>query len=540
MQTAIPQLEIIVIPAKTPVDNPMMPKRQLRVAAYCRVSTDEEDQENSLINQKEFYTEKIMSNPDWTLAGIFPDEGISGTSTKKREKFLEMIKLCTKGKIDLIITKSISRFARNTVDCLQYARMLKSMNIPIIFEKENLDTSKIPNEMLLTILSWFAQAESESISQNVSWGIRRRMQKGIVVFNYKHFLGYKKSEDGQPEIIEREAEVIRRIFNRYLEGDSLVKIKNDLEKDGILTKTGKKEWSTGGIKFMLCNEKYSGDSLLQKTFVENVLTHKSKKNLGERPQYLIRNSHVAIIDRSLFHLVQEEMARRSSKRKVSDKTLTELSRYSSMYALTELLVCGNCGTPYKRVTWAQKGKKQGEKKIVWRCVSRLDYGKKYCKESPTIEESMLHNAILNAINTCYSDTGARELVSHCCRAEIGRVNDGIDTAAIEKRNEQLGQEITRLAQMTPIDYDRFKEISDEISANKEIIRKHNDAISANEAAKGRLDQISKAIETITTDLNEWNDSLVRNLIHTVKVLSADKVRVIFRAGIEVEQNLYRA
>lgn len=263
--------------------------RKLRVAAYCRVSTEEEEQQSSFETQKLYYTEKITSTPEWEIAGIYADDGISGVHTKKRDGFNQMIQDCKKRKIDLILTKSISRFARNTLDSIQYVRMLKALGIAVIFEKENINTSTMNSEMILTVLSAFAQAESESISQNVARGKRMGFRQGKFPFPYRQILGYRKGSDGKPEIIPEEAEVIRMIFNSYLQGASLQTIKKRLEADGVLTARGNKKWSSESVQRILQNEKYCGDVLLQKTFIEDVLTGVSKKNTGQLPQYYIEN-----------------------------------------------------------------------------------------------------------------------------------------------------------------------------------------------------------------------------------------------------------
>ena len=357
--------------------------RKLRVAAYCRVSTEEEEQQGSFEIQKLYYTEKINSTPEWEVAGIYADDGISGVHTKKRDGFNQMIQDCKKRKIDLILTKSISRFARNTLDSIQYVRMLKQMGIAVIFEKENINTATMNSEMILTVLSAFAQAESESISQNVARGKRMGYKHGKFAFPYGRIIGYRKGADGKPEIIPEQAEVIRLIFNSYLQGDSLQSIKAKLETAGALTARGNTAWSAQSIQRILQNEKYCGDVLLQKTFTEDVLTGVHKKNTGQLPQYYIENYHEGIVSKQIFREVQAEIARRNSK-SAANQRKRRRGRYNSKYALTERLVCGDCGSPYKRVTWNIHGRKQ----IVWRCVNRIEYGTKFCGSSPSL--SLIH------------------------------------------------------------------------------------------------------------------------------------------------------
>ena len=319
-----------------------------------------------------------------------------------------MIAACKRGKIDLILTKSLSRFARNTVDSLEVVRMLRANGIGVIFEKENINTLTESSEFLLTLFSGFAQAESESISKNVIWGIQKSREAGNVPFQYSKLLGYRRGPDGQPEIVRSEAEVVKRIYRRYLDGCSLAQIKRELEADGVPTASGIQGWTYQVVRNILTNERYIGDALLQKTYTTDCISKTVKKNQGDRPMVYVERNHPAIVSKAMFYQVREEMARRASKRKVMQKTgKTEQGKYSAKYALSELLVCGECGTPYKRCTWARNGKKR----IVWRCVSRLEFGTKYCHDSPSMDEDKLHQAILEGINEFVQ---AGQLLLSCC------------------------------------------------------------------------------------------------------------------------------
>lgn len=536
-------LEICVIPANPTAVQTGRKNRQLRVAAYCRVSTDQEEQQSSYEAQIEYYTDKIVKNPEWTLVDIYADEGITGTSAHKRPRFLKMIEHCKKGKIDMILTKSISRFARNTLDCLNYIRMLKELNIPVIFEKEGINTMKMASEMAITMMGCFAQAESESISQNVTWGKRQSFKNGKVTFNYANFLGYKKGENDQPEIDQEQAETVRRIFNMYLAGYSMAGIKQELESDGVLTAAGKSEWSQAGISSILRNEKYTGNSLLQKTFVADVLTKKIKKNNGELPKYLIKNSHPSIIAQDIFDRVQEEIARRNSKRKASEKnTVSELGRYSSKYALTELLICGDCGTPYKRVTWSRNGKK----KIVWRCTSRLDYGTKYCKQSPTLEEHILQDAILRALQLPPEDRNElASTIKQNLQIAMSGKNEEIDVIAIKHRIKELNDVTLDLVNISiksgtaaECFEDKFIEISDEVNKLQEILRQYESRHTADNNLQSKMNEVSKLLATDNLNLTEYDDQFVRQVVDTIKVVSGDKILIILKGGIEIEQPLW--
>lgn len=531
---------VTIIPAKIQTAENRDKYHQLKVAAYCRVSTEQEEQQNSYQVQIAYYTDLINRKKEWTLAGIFADEGISGTQTKKRTEFNRMIRMCRNKKIDLVITKSISRFARNTVDCLEYVRQLKDLVIGVIFEKENINTLTMTSEFMIALYGSFAQAESESISKNVSWGKEKAYREGKVQFQYKYLLGYKKGEDGKPEIVPEEAETVRLIYTLFLDGYSMSRIKKLLENKGILTSQGKKVWNESLIRSILKNEKYVGDALLQKTFTSDCITHKVVKNHGERPMYLVTDHHEPIIDRDTYNRVQQELARRSSKRKVSDKTVTEQGKYSSKYALTELLICGHCGTPYRRTTWAARGKKQ----IVWRCISRLEHGKKYCPDSPTIKEEQLHKAIIYAINNYYS---CRNDIARILKTNIGSVLEcqgQEEIIAVENRLKEIDQarnDLVGLIASGGCDEDKldseFAKLYQEeqqLSERLETLKSQN---KTSQQTQDKLDKIIDMIEHENFELETFDNVLIRKLIECVKVLSKTEILVIFKGGYEVKAEI---
>lgn len=360
---------------------------KLRVAAYCRVSTDMEEQESSYEAQVRHYTEYILRNPDWILAGIFADEGISGTATRGRDEFNRMIAGCMNGDIDMVITKSISRFARNTLDCLKYIRQLKERGIPIYFEKENINTLDAKGEVLITIMASLAQQESQSISQNVRMGIQYQYQQGKVRINHTWFLGYTKDEEGRLVIVPEEAEVVKRIYREFLEGRSIRKIAQGLEADGIKTGAGRTKWYESTIRSILKNEKYMGDALIQKEYTVDFLTKKKARNYGELPQYYVENDHEPIISREIFQQVQGEFLRRASR--VSGSGMNE--GYSSNYALTGKMICGKCGSSYRRM------KAHGTNiHTMWRCKKRLQKGAP-CK-GRNVREEDVQAAVLTALS----------------------------------------------------------------------------------------------------------------------------------------------
>ena len=432
-----PRREVTVIPANPRLNRFSGEEENdvIEVCAYARVSTDDEDQINSYKAQKEYYEEKIKSNPKWRFAGIFADEGISGTGMEKRDDFNRMMRQCRRGKIKLILCKSVSRWARNTVDGLNTVRELKSRGIAVYFEKENINTLKETSEFLITLFAGFAQAESESLSANVRWGMQKSMKDGKVNFQYKKMLGYARGEDGNPRIVPQEAEVVRRIYMDYLAGYSLKRIMDELNADGISSPRGIKQWAHTVILSILTNEKYKGDALLQKTYTVDCISKKVRRNNGELPMYLVKNNHEAIISPEMFNRVQEEMARRNSLKRVDQKNgRTKQGKFSSKYALTGRLVCGECGAPYKRVTWARNG----TKRILWRCVSRLENGTKYCRQSPSIDEPALHRAIMRTLTRIAETREQVEaFVKESTAAILGGGEIEEEISALEAKREEV-------------------------------------------------------------------------------------------------------
>lgn len=515
--------------------------RQLRVAAYCRVSTNQKEQLNSYEVQKQHYEERIRSEPKWTLAGIFADKGITGTSMKKRDEFNRMIRLCKRGKIDMIIVKSISRFARNTLDCISITRKLREIGVDVYFEEQNLHSIDPASEFYISIYGSVAQSESENISANVRWGKTQSAKEGKVPFQYKHFLGYRRGADGSPEIVPEEAEVVKTIYTRFLAGDSFGGIIRYLEERGIPSPSGKAKWQYSTIRSILSNEKYKGDAVINKTYIEDCISKRVRINHGERPKYYVENNHPAIVDAGTFGRVQEELARRSSKKKVKQiGTKTEQGKYSSKYALTELLVCGECGTPYRRCTWTAKG----QKKIVWRCINRLDYGKKYCHHSPSVEESVLQNAIMNAVmKTAKQNLEVlKTLKLHIgmgLEAEITEdksLDIQIRIAEIESEFKQMLQSVSA-ENADAFDEERLGSLMNEKQRLTIQLERYANTSQKRESAKSRLDQIFTILDGLQNHPMEYNDGIVRQILEGVIVESKEQIKVIFIGGLEVQEQL---
>ena len=535
---------ISVIPAMPAYDRTVRPQmKALRVAAYCRVSTLMEQQESSYEAQVGYYTEKIKSNPNWKLAGIYADDGKSATSTRKRADFQAMIDDCMAGKIDIVITKSISRFARNTVDSLTHIRKLKEKNIAVYFEKEGINTLEGSGELLITILSSQAQEESRNISENCRWGIVRRFEDGKVIVNHSKFMGYTKDKDGNLIIVPEEAEVVRRIFRLFLEGNSSYRIKQILEADGIRTATGNTVWQATVIDKMLVNEKYMGDALLQKTYTVDFLTKKKVMNKGIVPQYYVEDDHEPIIPKELFHRVQEEKARRASiyRADTKKKNIEIKGKYSSKYVLSDIMVCAECGQPYRRQVWS----KYGAKRAVWRCDNRLKHGSKRCKHSPTLKEEILHEAIMTAVNSAVEEQGKfvqafrenviRIIGSYSATAELTEYDSRIEE--LQKKLMKLIEESAKVESADEVFDKEYRIIADE---NKELKKKKVKVVREWQLAES-YDQRMQDMEGYMRKTNylkrEFDDELGRRLLRAVRVINESKIEIQFQSGIVMIQRI---
>lgn len=545
---ATPKKIVAIIPPQMKYDRQLrVEQKTLRVAAYCRVSTLLEQQEGSYEAQVDYYTNKINSNPNWQCAGIFADDGKSAIQTRKREDFNAMINACMNGKIDLVLTKSISRFARNTVDALQNIRKLKEKNVPVIFEKEGINTMESGGELLITILSSQAQEESRNISENTRWGLTRRFENGIISVNHKKFLGYTKDEDGNLVIVPEEAVVVKRIFKEYLEGSSIIQICKGLEIDGIKTVTGLDCWHPGTIDKMLSNEKLCGDARMQKTYTVDFLTKKRVKNDGYIRQYYVSDNHEAIIPKELFHQVQAEKVRRASLNKSAvtrkkNQELREKSKYSSKYILSDLMVCGECGHAYRRQIWS----KYGDKSAVWRCEDRLKQGKKSrCQNSPTLKEEQLHDAIMKAINNVVENT--EEFIG-TFRENVIRVignysTQGVTTEydeQIEKLQHQMLTLIENNAKEGAVseEFDEeYKKLSEQINELKTAEIKMVQAQKNAESYVQRVEELDRTIGNVNPQVRAFDQDLVKRLISTIRVHKGMKLEIQFHSGIVVKQNV---
>ena len=457
-----------------------------------------------------------MSKPEWEFAGIYADDGISGTNTRKREDFNRMIDDCMAGRIEMVITKSISRFARNTLDCLKYIRMLRDEGIPVYFEKENINTLDSKGEVLLTIMASLAQQESQSMSQNIRMGYQFRFQSGKVFVNHSRFLGYTKGENGQLVIVPEEASVVRRIFREYLEGASLKDISVGLESDGILTGAKGKTWSYSTVAGILKNEKYMGDALLQKTYTVDYLSKKKVKNDGIAPQYYVENDHEAIIPREVFMKAQREMKRRSELKKSG-------RGYSGKYALTGITECGCCGAGFRRITWTNR---EGVKETVWRCVSRVEKRKsdKDCN-ARTVSEDVIHQAVLEAINKGMRPSNSfMDSFRECLTDALNNgCKDELEAIGIELDDKQR-----RLINMVESDCG-YDELVNRVFALRE---RRNELLMIQADRQADLDRIESLmdyIKKLPEQILEYDDKIVRKMVDKVIIRDAS-IKIILKNG----------
>lgn len=499
-----------------------------RVAGYARVSTDSDEQFTSYEAQVDYYTKYIKANPEWEFVRVYADEGISAVSTKRRDGFREMIADALDGKIDLIVTKSVSRFARNTVDSLVTIRKLKEHGVECYFEKEGIYTFDGKGELLITIMSSLAQEESRSISENVTWGQRKSFSDGKVHLAYTRFLGYEKGEDGRPAVVEEEAAVVRLIYRLFLEGKTPTGISNYLESLQIPSPGGSSRWSKTTIMSILQNEKYKGDALLQKSFTVDFLQKKLKRNEGEVPQYYVEGSHEAIIEPDEWDHVQAEIERRKALGKA----------YSGKSVLSAKLVCENCGGFFGSKVWHSTDK---YRRTIWQCNGKYK-GEHRCT-TPHLEEQYIRDAFVAAFNSLIR---RKDELTRNCQFVMDRYTDCADLDAQLSRLEDELAVVTGLTQKwveenarTAQDPDEFmakcREYDDryrELQSKVEVIEEEK---RVRQGRVKRFELFMQALKKQHSELTEFDESTWLAVIDTVLVKPDGKLVFRFANGMEVER-----
>ena len=507
---------------------PAVSGQKRRVAAYARVSTDSDEQFTSYEAQIDYYTNYIKGRVDWEFVEVYTDEGITGTSTKHREGFKRMVSDALDGKIDLIVTKSVSRFARNTVDSLTTIRQLKEKGVECFFEKENIWTFDGKGELLITIMSSLAQEESRSISENCTWGQRKRMQDGMVSLAYSHFLGYDRGPDGKLVINPEQAEIVRRIYSLFLQGYSQYAIAQILNKESVTTPGGLKTWRANTVNSILQNEKYKGDALMQKCFSDNFLTKRMIRNIGQLPQYYVTDDHEAIIDSKVFDKVQREMKRRNN--------ITR--HYTTARPFSSTINCGICGALFGSNTVHPNTPYQ---KVIWRCRNKYN-GEAGCP-MPAIDDDNLLHIFMAALNKVVAN---REKIKEAFEAdrekhfgiiplqkELSRVQDELDRTA--GKLDQLIRENAVIA-LDQSDYNiRYDKLNGTYNS---LIARHD---SLESEIQNRIFCEAESEDFITelmklpSDITEFDPQIYHHMVDCMTVYARDKVVVRFRNGMEIEE-----
>ncbi len=539
-------MKVEVIKANgTRLGNKFQKTEQLRVAAYCRVSTDTEDQLNSYNSQVKYYTELIQNNPEYKFAGIYADPGISGTQTAKRDEFNKMIEDAKNGKIDMILTKSISRFARNTLDTLKYVRLLKEYNVSVKFEEENINTLTMEGEMLLTILSSVAQQEVENISQNVKKGLKMKMQRGEMV-GFQRCLGYKLEND-ELVIVPEEAEIVKFIYDKYLSGLGANLIAKELMKKGYESPKSGKKWAASTVTGILKNEKYKGDLILGKTYTLNPITKRRLKNHGEEESYFIKEHHTPIIDREMWDQVNALMKRRAKPKKDASDNYRDIKK--RMHAFSQITECGYCGSTVCRKTRYASTKYS---KGVWRCMRALKEGIDKCPESVVIDEEVLQNAFMRSFNRFIDlDQEKLEIFFKECIKELSLTDNTKEIDELEKKIIKLNKEKDNLMNLRLentlstddfnnkyVEYQkRIYNVQDEINKLKDEQRDSDDQIRKIKSFLDSLDNRER--------MEEFNREIFEAVIEKVIIGVEDNtghknpywIKFIFIGGIETIENV---
>ena len=488
----------------------------LRVAAYCRVSTDSEDQLNSYKSQVTYYTDLIKKKHEWTLADIYADEAITGTQVAKREDFQRMINDCMNGDIDMVITKSISRFARNTLDTLKYVRMLKEKGIAVFFEDENINTLTMDGELLLVVLSSVAQQEVENISSNVKKGLKMKMQRGELV-GFQGCLGYDYHKDTKSiSVNEKEAEIVRYIFNRYIEGAGCTVIGNELENLGYKTKYGSSKWVQSTVIGIIKNEKYKGDLLLGKTFTVDPISKRRLENFGEEDKFYIRDHHEPIISEEIFEEAQKILAKRNTNRNVHQEG-QKRNKFSRKYAFSCMIKCGFCGGTLTRRNWHSSS---AYTKTIWQCVTATKNGKRHCPHCKGIPEEVIEKAFVKSYQLLCTDQ--QEVVDEFLQKVEGILNDDTSLKRLPKIEKEMADLHRRKEKLLDLRLDN--------NIDRDIYEKKNQELSDQlkklQEEQQQLMELSENQENTRTRLREF-----RKVLGSGEILESFD-RVVFESVVE--------
>ncbi|MHC1731955.1 MAG: recombinase family protein [Bacteroidales bacterium] len=511
---------------------------KLRVAAYCRVSTSNLEQLSSYEAQKEHYLQTISSNPEWELVDIYADEGISATGKDKRNDFLRLISDCEMMKIDLVITKSISRFARNTTDCIETVRRLKALGIAVQFEKENINTMSAESELVLTILSSIAAEESKSISQNLKWSHQKRAKEGNPMRMGIKMLGYEYNENKELIIVPEEAEIVRFIFNSYINGKSHGMIAKELMGKGVKTSAGKSKWTVASVKGIITNEKYAGDFLVGKHYTTEDGSFKRRKNYGEAPRYYITNHHPGIISKELFEKAQSVLEQR---RKQYGIDMNDIGKYNNRYVFSNKGFCGECGC---RLTRKITGANHYKKHITWYCAHYKDDVE--CKTTGIVEEKV-HAAFVRLFNTLYCN--CEQILAPFSRDSkklLSLTHENTALATLESRINELIEEERLLIQLElkgHIDYEIFLEqdekVVEELEQNRQKFNEIRNQIMNSNESVSTTDQLIATLHDHGGIIDSFDDELFDKVVERFIYYKRSTIGFVLYNGLELKIKVFK-
>ena len=519
---------VITIPATISkfTASPLGSRKKRKVAAYARVSTDRDEQVASYEAQVDYYTNYIRERKDWEFVDVYSDEGVTGCNTAHRDGFNKMVEDALAGRIDLIITKSVSRFARNTVDSLSTIRKLKDNGCECYFEKENIWTFDAKGELLITIMSSLAQEESRSISENCTWGWRKRCADGKVAVPFKRFLGYDRGDDGNLMVNEEQAKIVRKIYGYFLQGRSPYQIAKLLTEEGIPTPGGKKVWGKAVVQSILTNEKYKGDALLQKVYTTDFLTKKKKKNEGEVPQYYVEGNHEAIISPEVFDRVQILMQAREPGK----------NRNSSASIFSSKIKCGDCGCWYGSKIWHSNDK---YRKVIWQCNHKFD-GEEKCS-TPHLDEESIKQVFIQALNRLGEEreliiTGFEEIrdtafLTDEFEAEAGRLNGEMN--ALAELIQKCIDENARVAQDQKEYEKRYDALVLRFDTVKDNLDETQTTITKRQAQRQMMENFMERLRAMPEQVTFFDEGAWYAMCDYITVYGKNDVRVTFRNGVEI-------
>ncbi len=531
--------KISTIEAKTKDElNGRVEHAKKRVAAYCRVSSDTSKQMASFDTQVQYYTNYIQSRKDWEFAGIYSDGGISGTEAQNRREFNRLLRDCRIGKIDIILTKSISRFARNAADCIEAVRLLKLYNVSVIFERENINTQSAESELFLAVLSSLAQEESFNISQNIKWSIQKRFKKGKLLINTRRFLGYDSDGVGGLIVNEQEAAIVKRIFNDYISGSSINDIKASLEADRVKTVTELSKWPEATIRGILTNEKYKGAAILQKTYTPDFLSHKKKVNRGELPQYYIENSHPAIVSKKVFDKVQALMAERAG---MFGNNAGDRNKYSKQYTFSGKLICGKCGQKLKRRIWNSKEK---SKQVVWQCTTYIKQGKEAC-DMKALDDITLKAVFVRAFNRFFTDG---EALMKTFLANVSKVlgSENKESQELKEQRDKTSNELKLLirqhikGELKQEDFLKKQTcLQDELQKIRGQMDRCCEVETKKEETLKRTSEIQAVLKGREGIIEEFDEEIFAALVEKVLLISPTQLHFELKNGIVLKESFIK-